>query len=139
MSEKYVDFEKSGVKRVDVRAVRMKTINGDDMIVAATRCIPDDNDKPLPGGLFQIMLRQQLITESIKELVEKDGTIVKPTPARIQKLSKRTVEYIGDIYDFLNGVTRAEQEDFQKALENESPTSTSAASAHVVDEITLER
>ena len=87
-------------------------------MAAAARCVPPDGT-PIDGNIFGLTMRQQTIAQAIvsyrkvgnTELVTSTGPCVDST-----KWSSRTREFVGEIYDYMNGVGMEEREGFRKAL-----------------------
>lgn len=117
--KKVVDL--SGIRDIDLNTVTVRDVNGDDMMDASARCIPPDGGN-LDGNLFNLALRQQLIAQSIVDFVprhgERAGSKVEVTGSCQDSLdwSSRTREFVGEIFDYVNGVSYQEREDFRKAL-----------------------
>lgn len=117
---------------MDVDSFGIVTISGEDVIRAAERCLPPDGKAP-DSNLFNILLRQQVIAGAI---VEVNGKPVKGTCQASVQWGSRTREFVGRAFDYMNGVTKDEIEDFDKALagadrsetSQEKPTPTSSAS-----------
>lgn len=109
---KYVDLSK--FRGLDVKSFKVRVTNGNDTVDAAVRCVPLD-DKPINNNLFGISMRQQILAAAI---VEVDGKPI-TNPAGCQESigwNARTREFLGETYDYLNGLTQKEREDFQAML-----------------------
>lgn len=114
-------FDLSRYSDLDVLAITFKSINGEDTLEAASRCIAP-NGAQIDSNLFMLMMRQQLVAQSIVEyeladpqgerkVVSCSGPCVEVT-----KWSSRTREFLGEIFDHLNSVTNEEREDFRSTL-----------------------
>jgi len=101
------------VKDVDVKSVRMRALNGDDLIVAAGRCAPVGEGATIDATLFSIMLRMQQIAQSI---IEVDGETVRGPCLASIKWSAKTRNLIGIVFDSLNSVSDEEAAAFTMAL-----------------------
>ncbi len=113
-TDKFLDL--SSFHDLDVKSIRMRALNGDDLIVAAGRCAPMDGGT-LDATLFSLMLRQQQIAQSI---VEVDGQPVRGPCLASLKWNYRTREFVATIYDHLNGIAAEERERFMAALVGDS-------------------
>lgn len=105
---------------LDLDSVTLRVTGGTDILDAAARCAPDD-DHPIPEAILGITMRQQLIAGSITAFTLRDSTtptLVKGGTACLESLSwsTRTREYVGMIYDHLNGMEKEERENFQEKL-----------------------
>jgi len=107
----------SEIRDLDISEVTMRAVNGDDAVEAASRCVPPDG-RPVDSNLFGLMIRQQMVAQSITSFVTVDGVRTKCNGPCLESLTwaARTREYVGEIFDYLNGVSREERESFQKAL-----------------------
>lgn len=116
---KPVDLSK--IRDIDLDHVTVRDVNGDDMMDASARCVPPDGGN-LDGNLFSIMLRQQLIAQAIVDYTPRYGenkgvkVVVAGSCQDSLDWSSRTREFVGEIFDYLNGVSGQEREDFRKAL-----------------------
>lgn len=116
MAQRFFDLSK--YRDLDVKGVTMRSLNGNDTLDAASRCVPPDGGS-VDGNLFVMLLRQQMLAQSIVSYMNNDGATVKVTGvACLESVawSGRTREFIGEIFDHLNGVKPDEREDFRKAL-----------------------
>lgn len=116
MSSRYVDLSK--YRDLDIRGITMRSVNGNDTLDASARCIPPDGGG-LDGNIFVLLLRQQLLAQSIESYVTLEGkTVTKTGSACLESIewSGRTREFVGEIFDHINGVRADEREDFRKAL-----------------------
>lgn len=122
---KPVDLSK--IRDIDLDHVTVRDVNGDDMMDASARCVPPDGGN-LDGNLFSLMLRQQLIAQAIVDYVprhgEHKGQVVTVAGSCQDSLewSARTREFVGEIFDYVNGVSMQEREDFRKALVGPQPS-----------------
>ncbi len=110
MTEKFMDL--SSYRDLDVKSVKMRSLTGEDMVVAAGRCAPGEGAEMIPA-VFSITLRQQQVAQSI---IEVDGEPVRGPCLVSLKWTLRTREFLGMIYDSLNGLATDEREAFQTAL-----------------------
>lgn len=121
--QKTVDL--SGIRDLDLNSVTVGSVNADDMLEASARCIPPDGGN-LDGNLFNIMLRQQLVAQAIKDYTPRVGdqagakVAVSGSCQDSLKWSSRTREFVGEIFEHINGVTLDERESFRKALTSSS-------------------
>lgn len=127
MIEKFADLSK--IKDLDIKSIRMRALNGDDLVVSAGRCAPVGEGATIDATLFSIMLRQQQIAQSI---IEVDGEAIRGPCLQSIKWSARTRNFVGMIFDSLNGVSDEEAASFMTALsksgssaEGEAPTASS--------------
>lgn len=115
----------SKYRDLDIKGITMRSVNGNDSLDAASRCVPPDG-KDLDGNLFMMLLRQQIIAQSIVSYTNLSGEVVKTNGvACLESLdwSGRTREFLGVLFDHLNGVSSDEREDFHRALmKNEGST-----------------
>lgn len=109
-TEKFLDL--SAYHDLDVKTIRVRTLNGDDLVVCAGRCAPAEG-ATLDPTLFSIQLRQQQIAQSI---VEVNGEQVRGPCLASIKWNSRTREFVAMVYDHLNGISADEREGFMKAL-----------------------
>ena len=112
MRTKTVDFVKMGIRDVSVRSITIKAIDANDMIVAASRCVPPEGTT-LDANIFQILIRQHMVLESITEV---DGQKLTGPCLDYLKWEQRTREFVSEIYDFVNYVETDERQNFRKAL-----------------------
>lgn len=73
-----------------------------------------------------------MVAQGIVSYVGADGARVdcKGAPCTdMMNWSSRTREFVGEVFDYLNGVEAAEREAFRKALSKSTPGSPSTASA----------
>ncbi len=124
-AEKFLDL--SEYHDLDVKSVKVRTLNGDDLVVCAGRCAPAEG-ADLDPTIFSIMLRQQQIAQSI---VEVDGDQVRGPCLASIKWNTRTREFVAMIYDHLNGVSVDEREGFKKALSGGGAISKTQSAASV--------
>lgn len=132
-TKKTVDLK--GIRDIDLDSVTVRDVNADDMMEAAARCVPPDGSG-LDGNLFNIALRQQLVAQAVVDYVprtgDRTGQLV-PVAGSCQDSitwSSRTREFVGEVFDFLNGVSQDERDAFRKALATSStPGSPDAARA----------
>lgn len=120
-TEKFLDL--SSFNDLDIKSVRMRALNGDDLIVAAGRCAPMDGGT-LDATLFSLMLRQQQIAQSI---IEVDGSAIRGPCLASLKWNYRTRDFVAMIYDRLNGIEADERERFMAALIGASAAKTQDA------------
>jgi len=119
MVTKTVDL--SGIRDLDLDRVTIRAVNADDMMDAAARCVPPDGAQ-LDANLFNMAIRQQLVAQSIKDYTPRSGenvgkvVVVQGSCQESLNWSSRTREYVGEVFDYLNGVGQQEREDFRKAL-----------------------
>jgi hypothetical protein len=119
MVTKTVDL--SAIRDLDLDRVTVKSVNADDMMDAAARCTPPDGGQ-LDPNLFSMALRQQLIAQAIKDFTPRSGdntgkvVVVQGSCQDSLNWNSRTREYVGEVFDYLNGVGQQEREDFRKAL-----------------------
>ena len=115
MATKTVDLRE--IRDLDLMEVTLRSVNGDDAVEAASRCVPPDG-RPVDQNLFGMMIRQQMVAQSIVGFTSIDGMKIKCTGPCLESLqwSARTREFVGEIFDYLNGVSADERESFQKAL-----------------------
>lgn len=111
MSKKTVDL--SGYRDLDITSITMRSVNAEDTLAAAARCTPPDGASIVHPNLFNIMLRQQLLIESI---VEVNGKPCNGPCLEAMTWSTRTREFLGEIFDYLNAIDDKERSDFQKGL-----------------------
>lgn len=122
MTEKTFDLTK--YPNLDIKSITMRQINGNDTVEAASRCIPMDG-KPLDPQMFSLMMRQQTIVQSIVAINGKrcEG----PPIGDYMGWANRTVEFVGEIHDYMNGMSREERDNFRATLVASSrPTSDSS-------------
>lgn len=112
MSDDTKLIDLSAYRDMDVKTVRMRCLNGDDLVASAGRCAPADGGT-LDPTIFSIQLRQQQIAQSI---VEVNGEQVRGPCLASLHWSARTREFCAMGYDYLNGLTSDEREGFMKAL-----------------------
>lgn len=111
----------SGIRDLDLDHVTVRDVNGDDMMEASARCVPPDGSN-LDGNLFSLMLRQQLVAQAIVDYTprvgEHKGQVIVTTGSCQDSIgwNSRTREFVGEIFDYVNGVSLQEREDFRKAL-----------------------
>lgn len=120
MSQKTVDL--SGIRDIDLDSVTVRDVNADDMMDAAARCSPPDGGN-LDGNLFNMMLRQQLVAQAVVNFrLRGTETTVSCNGSCQESLqwSSRTREFVGELFDFLNGVAQDERDAFRKALTSSS-------------------
>jgi len=100
----------------------MRTVNGEDTLDSASRCIPPDGTQ-LDGNIFNLIMRQQILAQAITSFTKLDGTVAPSTGPCLDSLnwSARTREFVGEIFDYMNGVDGDEREDFRKALVGSTP------------------
>lgn len=103
----------SKIKDLDITSVKMRALNGDDLVVSAGRCAPVGEGAIIDATLFSIMLRQQQIAQSI---VEVDGQAQRGPCLASIKWSSRTRSFVGKLFDHLNSVTDEESAAFMEAL-----------------------
>jgi len=126
VAQKTVDLGK--YRDLDIKEVTMRSVNGDDMLDAASRCIPVDG-QPIDGNIFNMMLRQQVIAQAIIGYSPIVGERVKMSGPCLDSLtwSSRTREFVAALFDHMNGVDADEREDFRKALASSTPGSQDGA------------
>lgn len=126
----------SKIRDVELDSVTISAVNADDMIDASARCIPPDGAS-LDGNLFNLMLRHQLVAQSIVDYTPRSGDkagqkVICNGSVCLDSLTwgSRTREFVGEIFDHLNGIQPSEREDFRRALTSPStPGSPGDASA----------
>jgi hypothetical protein len=108
----------SSIRDIDIKSITVRSVNGEDTLDAAVRVVPGEGQQ-IDGNIFNIMMRQHMIAQSITEV---DGKAV-TGPCCLESLrwSARTREFVGEIYDFVNGVDPKERENFMKALAGGTP------------------
>ncbi len=112
--DKTVDL--SSYRGLEITSVTVRTVNAEDTLEAAARVLPAD-DKPVDGNVFGLMMRQQMQVQAITGYTTLEGNVRKcVAPLESLNWNSRTREYIGEIYDFLNGLTMKERDDFREAL-----------------------
>jgi hypothetical protein len=123
-AKKTMDLSK--IRDIDLDSVTVRDVNADDMMDAAARCVPPDGSS-LDGNLFSMSLRQQLVATAIVDYVPRTGDRAKQLVTSDGSCqdslnwSSRTREFVGEIFDYLNGVSQDERDAFRKAL---APSST---------------
>ncbi len=133
MSNKNHRIDLSKYHHLDIKSVALRAVNADDMLEAASRCVPP-NGSQLDPNMFGIMLRQHLLIQSIAEV---DDVPCNGPCLDFLKWNQRTRDFVGTAYDFFNTVTDAETTDFMTALANPSGVSASGSdSAAPVDQQT---
>lgn len=122
MITKTVDL--SHIPNLDLDSVTVRSVNGDDSMDAAGRCLPPDGSQ-LDINMFGLLMRQQMMIQAITNYTlradKTTKTCVAP-PMEAVKWSNRTKEFVGEIYDHVNSVSMDERESFRKALANPQPT-----------------
>lgn len=86
----------------------------------------------MDGNLFNLLMRQQIQAQAITAYVTIEGVTVPANGPCLESLrwAARTREFIGEIFDYMNGVGGDEREDFRKSLVVQStPGSPGAISA----------
>lgn len=121
MGERFMDL--SGFKDLDARSVKLRSLTGNDTVVAAGRVAPLEGGT-LDPTLFSIMLRQHQIAQSI---IEVNGEPVRGPCLSFIGWNARTRELVARIYDRLNGITTEEEERFLTALNGASADQTTVA------------
>lgn len=124
-------FDLSKYRDLDVKSVSMRTVNGEDTLDAGSRCLPPDGSQ-MDGNIFNILMRQQIMAQAITAFVSKDNVSTVANGPCLESLRwcARTREFLGEIFDYMNGVDREEREDFRRALAVQStPGSPGATSA----------
>ena len=96
-----------------VKSFRVRELNGEDVMKAATRCV-DPSGKALEGALFGMSLRQQQVATAIIEVDDKP--VVGPTCVAYFDWNMKTQYYVGKTFDALNQTSDEDDEDFQKQL-----------------------
>ncbi len=123
-------FDLSKYRDLDVKSLMMRSINGEDTLDAATRCIPPDGTQ-IDGNIFNVIMRQQITAQAITGYVDLNGVSTVSSGPCLESLrwNSRTREFIGEIFDHMNGVSSDEREDFRKALVQSTPGSPGVTSA----------
>ncbi len=123
-------FDLSKYRDLDIKSVSMRTVNGDDTLDAGSRCIPPDGT-PLDGNIFNILMRQQVIAQAITGFTPSEGAAtVSNGPCLVSlQWNSRTREFIGEVFDYMNGVEASEREDFRKTLAAQSTPGLPGASS----------
>jgi hypothetical protein len=122
-AKKTVDLK--SIRDIELDSVTVRDVNADDMMEAAARCVPPDGSA-LDGNLFSMALRQQLVAQAIVDFIprvgDRAGMLVTVAGSCQDSItwSSRTREFVGEIFDFLNGVSNDERETFRKALASSS-------------------
>lgn len=106
------------LKRVDLKSVTLRITNGEDTIDAAARVVPTDGT-PMQPNIFSLQLRYQTVAQGIVAYETADGKVVRCVGPCVEwvKWGRRTMEYVGEVYDFYNGIENDERADFRKTLE----------------------
>lgn len=116
MATKKMDLRKYG--GLDILDIEMRSLNGHDHLDAAARCVPPDGGQ-IDGNIFVMLLRQQAVAQAIVSYTRLTGELVEmkgQTCLESIGWSGRTREFVGELFDHLNGVRPDEREDFRKAL-----------------------
>lgn len=124
LTTKRVDLSK--YRGVDVKSVTLRVMRGADIINAATRCIDPNSGKPLEGAQFGMNFRQQQVAAAIVKV--DDQPVIGSVCIAYFDWSARTHAFIGKAFDFLNGTTDKEDDDFLASLaapDAESPPTSS--------------
>lgn len=110
-------FDLSKYRDLDIKSVTVRSVNGNDTLDAAARCIPPDGGN-LDQNVFVLLMRQQIIAQSILSYTDANGKTVSCTGPCLDSIgwSARTREFLGEIFDHMNGVSAEEREDFRKSL-----------------------
>lgn len=113
---KTVDMSK--IPDVDLDEITMRGVCSRDTLDAAERCdVPDGTD--VDPTVMGIMLRQQMICGAIvsyKLRGSSEQKIVAGPAVEALDWSTRTMEFVGEIYSFLNGVRKDERDGFLEML-----------------------
>lgn len=121
----------SHIPNIDLDFVEVKSCNGEDSLDAASRCVPPDGST-LDMNLFGLMMRNQMIVQSVVSYTPRSTKVKKEClapPVEASQWSNRTREFVGDVYDAMNGTTTEERETFRKALASSTPGSKNDAGA----------
>lgn len=119
-AKKTVDLSK--LRDLDLDRVTVRSVNADDIMEAAARCVPPDGGA-LDGNLFSMMLRHQMVAQSVCDFTMRGSGEVVTVQGSCQdslQWSSRTREFVGEIFDHLNGVAADERDAFRKALATSS-------------------
>jgi hypothetical protein len=129
---KQVDLSK--IRDLNLDHVEVRDVNADDMMDAAARCVPPDGGA-LDGNIFNLAMRSEMLAQAIVSFTPRSGenagrkVIVTGSCRESLDWNSRTREFVGEIFDYLNGVSRQEREDFQKALATSPSTAGSPDAA----------
>ncbi len=110
MNTKTVDL--TPYRDLDIKSIEVRPMTGADTLVAAARCVTPGGEPVVPE-LFGLMLRQQMIAEAI---VAVDGKKCHGPCIQSVDWNARTREFVGETYDYVNGLSNDEREAFRKAL-----------------------
>lgn len=107
----------SRFRDLDIKSVTVRSVNGNDTLDAAGRCIPPDG-KNTDHNVFILLMRQQIIAQSILSYTSADGKNVSCDGPCLDSInwSARTREFLGEIFDHMNGVSGEERESFRQSL-----------------------
>lgn len=110
-------FDLSKFRDLDVKAVTARSVTGNDMLDASARCAPPDGGQ-IDQNIFVMLMRQQMVAQSIIGYVDAKGNSVTCVGPCLESVnwSARTREFLGEIFDHLNGVSQEERLDFRKSL-----------------------
>lgn len=97
---------------LDIKSITMRTVNSQDMLEAAARCVPPDGGD-INAYIFQLMHRSQMTIQAIEAV---DGKPVVGIHVQADRWSLQTMEFVREIYDFMNGVESDVRESFRKGL-----------------------
>lgn len=98
--------------RLDIKSITMRETNANDTMDAAARSLPPDG-QGISAQQFGLEMRNQAVISSI---IGYDGKTLTGPCMEYMDWSNRTREFVGEIYDYLNGVSDEERTDFRKAL-----------------------
>lgn len=115
MKTKSVDLSKW--RDLDITYITIRETCARDTMDAASRSLPTDGREIQPQE-FGLEMRIQAIAGAIVEYADRDGQRreCRGPCLEYRDWSNRTREFVGEIYDYLNGMSPKERDDFQKAL-----------------------
>lgn len=108
----------SGIPEIDLDHIEIRAVTGEDSLDAASRCIPPDGTQ-LDMNVFGLMMRQQMIIQSIVRYTPRETkveVVCAAPPVEVAHWSIRTRDFVGDVYDSVNGSTQKERDDFRATL-----------------------
>lgn len=107
-----------GIPRIVLDSVTVKETDANDTLDAAARCIPAGGGE-ISQTTFGLMLRQQILAGSVVSYTRRNGASkeLKGQPClEMENWTTRTREFVGEVYDHVNGVAQEERDAFRKAL-----------------------
>lgn len=105
---------------LDIKTIKMRTVDSRDAIEAASRCIPPDNGD-INAIMFGVMHRHQMVAQAIEEV---DGKPTGGPYVQADRWSLKTMEFVREIYEFMNNVPAETRESFRKELAGSSASAT---------------